>query len=184
MKEKTLIIIKPEAVSWGNSIFNHLDAGLQLARNGEIIKRVTVESVPREIAEAHCGLHRQKDFFYWLVNQYLGKTVELGVCEGEEGLIKTVRQIVGHRDPVRAREEKFMGITPTIRGVYSSRGETEALAREQKRGTRNAIHSSASVLEAYRELKVWESYLGQSANWPEGEKVLTELYFVLSFLKR
>lgn len=69
---------------------------------------------------------------------------------------------MGHTDPAIARTQRYKGYQ-TVRGRFSPEEESSMLARKEKRGLRNGIHASSDILEAMRELEVWQQYLLDSS---------------------
>ena len=93
--ERCLVLIKPEDVDKADIVLNYIRNLLKITRIGEGVVSVKVDSVPREVAEAHCSVHRHKHFFQVLVGQYERKSVVAAVYEGKKGLIKELREILG-----------------------------------------------------------------------------------------
>jgi nucleoside-diphosphate kinase len=131
VRERTLIIIKPDAV----------ERGLQ----DQILKRFTDEgftiverrdmTIPRDLAERHYAEHQGKPFYPSLVNYITSGPVVVAILEGEDA-IRRARELMGPTDPAKA--------TPgTIRGDF---GESI---------DRNTIHGSDSVESAKREIALF-----------------------------
>lgn len=129
--ERTLILIKPDAVSRGL-------AGEILARferRGFEIRAAKLVRVERDLAERHYAEHAEKSFFGELVGFITsGSTLAL-VLEGEEAVAVT-RTTIGATNPTQAAPG-------TIRGDL-------ALAMPN-----NLVHGSDSVETAEREIGLW-----------------------------
>jgi nucleoside-diphosphate kinase len=119
--EKTLIIVKPDAVQRGLT--------------GEIIKRfeqrglriigMKLMHVSRELAEKHYEIHRGKPFFEGLVNYIISSPVVVMALEGKNA-IAAARMTIGATRP----QEAAAG---TIRGDFALEVG------------RNLVHGSDSV---------------------------------------
>ena len=143
MSERTFIIIKPDHVKLADTILAELDS---LAAREHTAR---VEVVPRDIIEAHYTVHRERPFYQYLVDSFVGKSVVLGVYAGLD-VVRKVMDACGPTDPAKAPSN-------TIRGKYSTDSLERAIA--EGRPVRNVIHRSDSVVEAEREIDVWKSYL-------------------------
>ncbi|MBE9114556.1 nucleoside-diphosphate kinase [Lusitaniella coriacea LEGE 07157] len=131
--ERSFIMIKPD--------------GVQRNLVGEIIRRFETKgftlvglklmAVPRELAEKHYDVHKDRPFFSGLVEFITSSPVIAMVWEGE-GVVTSARKIIGATNPLSAE----LG---TIRGDYGvSVG-------------RNLIHGSDAIETAQREIKLWFS---------------------------
>jgi nucleoside-diphosphate kinase len=139
--ERTLIIIKPDAVQRGLT--------------GEIVKRLESRGlrivgmkfmqVPRELAEEHYGEHRGKVFYEGLVSYITASPVVVMVLEGPNA-ITIARNTIGKTKPVEAD-------AGTIRGD---------LALEVGR---NLVHGSDKPESARREIDLFFSD-GELVSWP------------------
>jgi nucleoside-diphosphate kinase len=97
MIERTLSIIKPEAVQRGliGEILRRFEA------NKLKIVAARLVSLSREQAEAFYAVHRERPF-YSSLTQYMGSgPVLVSVLEGEDA-IKKNREIMGATDPAKA----------------------------------------------------------------------------------
>lgn len=131
--ERTLIIIKPDAVQRGLT--------------GEIIKRfeqrglkvvaMKLLQVERDLAERHYDVHRARPFFASLVEYIISSPVVVFALEGRNA-VKAARQTIGATNPVDAAPG-------TIRGDFA-----------MEIG-RNLVHGSDSVENAQTELALWFS---------------------------
>lgn len=128
MKEKTLIILKPDAVQRGliGKIISRIE------EKGYAIESMNMKELTREELNYHYEEHKEKPFFRELV-EYMssGPVVIMTVCG--ENTIKGMRRLAGATDPLEAE-------AGSIRGMY-------ALTK-----TENLIHSSDSPESARREV--------------------------------
>jgi nucleoside-diphosphate kinase len=133
MAERTLVLIKPDAMQRGL-------AGEILARfeqRGLAVRAAKLVRVDRALAEEHYAEHVEKPFFGELVEFITSAPTLALVLEGE-GAIGVVRTTMGATNPVDA--------TPgTIRGDL-------ALAMPD-----NLVHGSDSPESAGREIALWFS---------------------------
>ena len=131
MLERTLVLVKPDAVRRGL-------AGEILARferRGLAIRAAKLVRVSRALAEQHYAEHAEKPFFGELVDFIMtGETLAL-VLEGE-GAIGVVRATVGATNPAQAG-------SGTIRGDL-------ALSMPD-----NLVHGSDAPETAAREIALW-----------------------------
>jgi len=128
MLQRTLAIIKPEAVARGQegSILAMIQgAGLRLAA----VKLLHLTE--RQAAEFY-EMHRERPFFSELVAYMTSGPVVCAVLEGEEA-VDAYRTLMGTTDPAKAAEG-------TIRKIY---GESVAA---------NAVHGSDSPESAAKEI--------------------------------
>ena len=149
MPEETLIFIRHDFVDISNIILTELDA--RLKPSIERVETVLIPSVPREIFEKHYSMHKEKDFYEWIMNFSVGNPVVLAIYRGEDA-IQRVIQIAGPTDPSNAP-------LTTIRGFYSR--DSLEQSRQEKRMCRNVLHRSDSIESYLRERKVWQEYLTQ-----------------------
>lgn len=129
--ERSFIMIKPD--------------GVQRNLVGEIIRRFETKgftlvglklmAVPRELAEKHYDVHKERPFFSGLVEFITSSPVVAMVWEGE-GVVASARKIIGATNPLSAEPG-------TIRGDYGV-----AVGR-------NLIHGSDAIETAQREIKLW-----------------------------
>jgi nucleoside-diphosphate kinase len=130
-KEKTFVMIKPDAVQRG--LIGRIISRFEL--KGIKIVAMKMVSVSQELAEKHYGVHKGKSFFEPTVNFIVSSPVIALVLEGEN-IIDIVRKMMGITDPKDAN----MG---TIRGDFG-----------QFIG-RNIIHGSDSAETAKFEINLW-----------------------------
>ena len=133
MPERTLVLIKPDAVQ-------RALAGEILARfeqRGLMIRAAKLLQVDRSLAEEHYAEHTEKPFFGELVEFITSAPTLAFVLEGE-GAISVVRTTIGATNPGDAAPG-------TIRGDL-------ALAMPD-----NLVHGSDSPESAEREIGLWFS---------------------------
>lgn len=129
--ERTLIILKPDAVQRGltGDIINRFE------RRGLKIVALKMMQVPRSLAEEHYGEHKGKGFYEGLVNYITSSPVVVMALEGKNA-IEIARHTIGKTKPWEAAPG-------TIRGD---------LAIEVGR---NLVHGSDGGESAQRELSLW-----------------------------
>lgn len=113
-------------------------AGAILARleaRGLKIVALKLQCIPRELAERHYDVHRDKPFFTGLVSYITSSPVIVGVLEGS-GAVQVVRSTVGATHPAEAGPG-------TIRGDFALEVG------------RNLIHASDSTETAAREVALF-----------------------------
>src|ERR687887_421971 len=131
MAERTLVLVKPDAVRRGL-------AGEILARfelRGLAIRAAKLVSVSRDLAERHYAEHTEKPFFGELVEFITSAPTLALVLEGESA-ISVVRTTMGATNPTDA-------------APGSIRGDL-ALAMPD-----NLVHGSDSPESARREIELW-----------------------------
>ena len=131
VKERTFVIIKPDAVQRGlvGEILTRFE------KKGIKIVALKLVSVSRELAEKHYGIHKGKSFFEPTVEYITSSPVVAMVLEGNNA-IEMVRGMMGKTNP----QEAAMG---TIRGDYG-----------QFIG-RNIVHGSDGPDTAKFEINLW-----------------------------
>jgi len=133
MKERTLVLVKPDGVRRGliTDVLGRFETrGLRFAG----LKQVHPS---RAIVEEHYAEHRDKPFFGELVDFLSGGAVVAACLEGENA-VKNVRTMMGTTNPIDSAPG-------TIRGDLAlSLGE-------------NVVHGSADLESAEREVKIWFS---------------------------
>ncbi len=127
--EKTLGIIKPDALSSGHSdaIFAMLKAG------GLTIEATQTLRISREQAETFYAIHRERPFFDELVTYITSNNITAFIASGTDA-IKRYRELIGATDPKQAAPG-------TVRARFG-----------QDKG-RNAVHGSDSPLTAQTEIR-------------------------------
>ena len=130
-KQKTLVLIKPDAVQRGliGDIISRFE------RKGIKIVAMKMISVGRELAEKHYGIHKGKSFFEPTVKYITSSPVVALILEGIN-VIEMVRTMMGKTDPQKAD-------FGTIRGDFG-----------QFIG-RNIIHGSDSYDTVNFEIDLW-----------------------------
>src|SRR5262249_26842907 len=129
--ERTLFIVKPDAVSRGltGKILAHVEAqGFRLAEAR--LGRISADEATEFYAE-----HAAKPFFGDLVTDMNSGPVMI-TCREKEGGVANLREVVGATDPAQAAPG-------TIRKLY---GESKQM---------NSVHASDSVPSAERELAIF-----------------------------
>ena len=140
--QNTLVLIKPDGLK--KSLTGNILT--KLAETRLRIVGAKVVSVTKELAEQHYAHLKDKPFFPELLNYIQGKPygeeyqrVLAMVYRGDDAIQK-VREIAGATNPEEA--------DPTsVRGAYG-RITTKGVFE-------NVIHSSASSVDAEREIKLW-----------------------------
>ena len=132
--EKTLIILKPDAVS--KNVKTEIYAILHEKAGVSLVEEVVFDYAPEVKLSLHYEEHREQGFYLDLLNFMKSGPVIVSVWEGPVGSIEAVRRIVGVTNPAKA------GID-TIRGKYGTTIQ------------RNAIHASDSSESAFREIQIW-----------------------------
>jgi nucleoside-diphosphate kinase len=128
MTERTLTIVKPDAVSAGKAgaILAHLE------REGFRLAGVRKLRLAPEQARAFYAVHRERPFFEGLV-RFMTEGPILAAALEREGAVAHLRRVMGATDSKKADEG-------TIRNLYGTDIE------------RNAIHGSDSAENAAREV--------------------------------
>ena len=131
MAERTLVLIKPDAVErkLAGEILTRLE------RRGLELRAAKLVRVDRALAEEHYGEHREKPFFGELVDFITSAPTLALVVEGEAA-ISVVRTTMGSTNPATSPPG-------TIRGDL-------ALAMPD-----NLVHGSDSPESAEREIGLW-----------------------------
>lgn len=133
--ERTLVIIKPEAVKKklvGRIISIYEDNRLEIIHAHRVL-------ATREVLEKHYEAHIGKDFFESLVEFMSSSEVEVLVLEGEN-VVEIVREINGATNPAKARPG-------TIRYMFADNVQA------------NAVHGSESVEVAKQEIEIWRDLI-------------------------
>lgn len=132
MTERTLVLIKPDAVE------RHLIGEIisRIERKGLTIAALELRHVSEELAGQHYAEHEGKPFFGSLLEFITSAPVVAAIVEGPRA-IAAFRQVAGATDPV---EKATPG---TIRGDFGL--ETQF----------NLVHGSDSADSAKREIALW-----------------------------
>lgn len=159
MKQKTFMMLKPDAFASGNAekILHDVQShGLTIAKRKEIC--VTMD-VMKTLIDHYAGVidSMSKDFNFpgKLFNSfyYDGPHTIMPMeihYDGEEDIIAYTRALAGKTNPQEAGPD-------TLRGKYSDDNYDKASAAN--RLVNNVIHASDSLDSAQRELTIWKSYL-------------------------
>lgn len=131
MSEKTLVLIKPDAVE------RHLIGTIlnEYERNKLKIAEMKMLIVSKELAEEQYEEHKEKSFYDDLISYITRGPLVALVIEGENA-IERVRTINGATDPEEAESN-------TIRALYG------------QNVTENSVHASDSPETAEREISIW-----------------------------
>lgn len=129
--QKTLVIIKPDAVRRGliGQIISRIEA------KGLRIEKMKMMLMSRELAEKHYSEHEGKPFFRELVDFIISGDVVVMVVSGCEA-VSAVRSLMGSTDPLKS-------LPGTIRGDF-------ALEIGQ-----NIVHGSSSLESADCEIELF-----------------------------
>lgn len=131
MKERTLVIIKPEAVKKklvGKVISTYEE-------NGLYIDEMYITVPTREQLSKHYAEHVGRDFYEPLLEFMSSGPVVVMVVAGENA-IATVREINGATNPAKARP-------CTLRYKYGTNVQM------------NVVHGAASPEDSAREISIW-----------------------------
>ncbi len=131
MKERTLVLLKPDAVNrrLAGEIISRFE------RKGLKIVAMKMLQVSREMAEKHYAVHKGKPFYDSLIEYITSAPVIAMVLEGENA-ISVVRKMMGKTSGQEAEPG-------TIRGDYSMDVK------------KNLVHGSDSKESAQREIKIF-----------------------------
>lgn len=129
--ERTLVLIKPDAVARGlvGEVLGRLE------RRGLRIVALDHRTLDKETAEAHYGEHVGKPFFESLITFITSGPLVAAVVEGPRA-IETWRAMMGPTDPVKA-------------GPGTIRGDFGLIVTE------NLVHGSDSTESAAREVALF-----------------------------
>ena len=131
MPERTLILVKPDAVR--RNLIGEVISRIE--RKGLRVIAMDLRIIDRETAQAHYAEHEGKSFFANVVEFITSGPLVALVAEGERA-VESFRALAGATDPVKA-------LPGTIRGDY-------ALKTAQ-----NMVHGSDSLEAAEREIKIF-----------------------------
>lgn len=129
--ERTLIIVKPDAVQRGltGEIITRFE------RRGLKVVAMKMLQVSRDLAEQHYAVHKGKPFYEGLVNYIVSSPVVVFVLEGKNA-VAAARQTIGATNPLNAE-------AGTIRGDFGLEIG------------RNLVHGSDSPENAVAEIELW-----------------------------
>ncbi|MCX7737662.1 MAG: nucleoside-diphosphate kinase [Candidatus Kapabacteria bacterium] len=128
MKEKTLAIIKPDAVK--KKVIGEIIAKIQSA--GFEILGLKMIKISKEQAGAFYEIHKERPFYNDLVN-YMSSGPIVVIALEKENAIEDYRKLIGNTNPEKAEEG-------TIRKLYGTNIES------------NAVHGSDSVENGEKEV--------------------------------
>ncbi|MEO0231373.1 MAG: nucleoside-diphosphate kinase [candidate division WOR-3 bacterium] len=131
MKERSLLVIKPDAVK-KKKIGKIIEI---LEENGFEIKDIKMKRLKKEEAEKFYMPHKGKDFFNKLID-FITSGEVVGILVEKENAIEKLRELVGETDPKKAR-------CGTIRHMF---GENI---------TENAVHAADSLESFKREISIF-----------------------------
>lgn len=131
MREKSLIVIKPDAVK-KKKIGKIIEI---LEENGFEIKGIRMKRLTKSEAEKFYMPHKGKDFFDKLID-FITSGEVVGILVEKENAIEKLRELVGETDPKKAR-------CGTIRYMF---GENI---------TENAVHAADSLESFEREISIF-----------------------------
>jgi nucleoside-diphosphate kinase len=129
--ERTLVLIKPDAVSRG--LVGEVIARFE--RKGLTLSALMLRTMDVELADRHYAEHLEKAFYPPLRDFMTSGPLLAGILSGDEA-VEVVRALVGATDGRKAA-------AGTIRGDLS-------LSNRE-----NLVHASDSVESAEREIKLW-----------------------------
>ena len=130
MSEKTLCIIKPDAVE--NNFVDQINEMIE--SNGLSILKSKKTNISSEIAKQFYAEHSEKSFFNELVNFITSGPAVIQILEGDS-CIKNYRSLMGSTNPEEAEDG-------TIRKKFA-----ESISK-------NAVHGSDSQESAKREIEI------------------------------
>ena len=133
MSEKTLCIIKPDAVA--NNFVDQINEMIQ--SNGLLILKSKKTDISPEIARQFYAEHSEKPFFSDLVDFITSGPAVVQILEGDS-CITNYRNLMGATNPKEAEEG-------TIRKKFA-----ESISK-------NAVHGSDSPESAVREIEIMSS---------------------------
>jgi len=156
--EQTLVLIKPDALK--NSLTGYVLSQLSEVHTGLRFVGAKIVHVCQMLAEEHYAEHRGKIFYPALIEYIMGishypnakwkRRVIALVLQGPAAPAK-IREIVGPTNPHAAREER-PGSIRSLGTVVPIKDEN---GREIGDRMDNLIHTSATLAEAEREIKLW-----------------------------
>jgi len=125
--ESTLLIVKPDGVRRGliGEVLRRVED------KGLAIEAMRLFTIPRDVAEAHYGEHRDKPFFGELVDFITGGPVVVAKVTGEDAIV-CWRTLMGPTDPVQAPPGSIRGDFATLIGenIVHGSDSPESSARE------------------------------------------------------
>ena len=157
--EQSLVLIKPDALK--NSITGFIFSQLSEFHTGARFAAAKVVNVTRLLAEEHYAEHKGKVFYELLIDHIMGvahypeqekwKRRVIAIAYQGPGVLKAIRSIAGPTNPHQAREER----PGCIRALGTLVPVKDAKGNIIDNRMDNLIHTSASIVEAEREIKLW-----------------------------
>ncbi|QXQ14913.1 nucleoside-diphosphate kinase [Skermania piniformis] len=137
MTERTLVLVKPDAVARG--LTGEILARIE--RKGLRLVALELRHVSAEVAAEHYAEHVERPFYGSLIEFITSGPVVAAVLAGPRA-VAAFRQLAGGTDPVAKAE------TGSIRGDFGLEVQE------------NLVHGSDSVESAKREIDIWFPALG------------------------
>ena len=159
MKQKTFLMLKPDAFASGNAemILNDIkEHGIQIEKS--VLLTVNMD-IMKTLLEHYQGviddMPKTFDFPGKLFNSFYYEGPHhimpmMVSYDGDEDIIKLTRAMAGKTNPKEAGKE-------SLRGKYSNDDYDQAT--KEWRLVNNVIHASDSHESASRELMIWSQYL-------------------------
>jgi nucleoside-diphosphate kinase len=157
--EQTLVLIKPDALK--NSLTGFIFSQLSEFHTGARFAAAKVVNVTRFLAEEHYAEHKGKTFYEPLLDYITGeihypekekwKRRVIAIVYQCPGAVEKLRAIAGPTNPHEAREKK-PGCVRALGTVVTLK---DAAGDDIGSRMDNLIHTSASLPEAEREIKLW-----------------------------
>lgn len=131
MSERTLVLIKPDAVAKG-----HLGAILSRYEDaGLTVERLELRQMDQALAAEHYAEHVERDYYPTLKQFMTSGPLVAAILVGDDAIAR-VRELNGATDPAKAAPG-------TIRADFAETMQ------------RNAVHASDSPESAAREMAIW-----------------------------
>ena len=143
MKNKALVLIKPEGFKYRELILN------KLFPLGRIVYDCYYGTTPLDTLKEHYREHLGTELYSLLLKYYKDKPLEVIIFEGEE-VVTNIKSIVGFSDPKRSAPG-------TIRRLSNDSLEKATI---EKRPIKNLVHCSANLMSAKREISIWTNKEG------------------------
>lgn len=148
MKQKTLIIVKPDGFKKrlvGECLKRFEKAGLE-------IKELKVTRLKRPFMHkfyAHLKKRLDPELYLAVIDYLTSGTVVIAIMEGDNAVNKAIN-ITGPTDPKAAKKG-------TIRGDYGT--DVMAICLKKKKAVKNIVHRSGSAPEAKEEIRLIKKYV-------------------------
>jgi nucleoside-diphosphate kinase len=122
--QRTLVLVKPDAVRRGliGEIISRLE------RKGLKIVALRMLQMDKALAERHYGIHKDKPFFFELVDFITSGPIVAAVVQGGKA-VEATRSIMGETNPVKAAPGTIrgdLGLEITQNLVHGSDSEENA----------------------------------------------------------